>query len=251
MVAMGLMGGVSLIGAQLIKDNATNESNIRFKAEVAKATAIVQSHLADQNSCKGMLVGKSVGNSYPNLTIVTRTGATIAILKDNSDNTVYDAFTIPTGGIRLEVSNLNNSKSTVTDVVISFQIRSRSFFGRKKGNIETIVKRIPVKTEMNGTVIKSCGPVLADSNLDAKKQLCDGLGTAATWTGTECRLNEVSCPYGQVPYQLTSLGSMICVPVDTKLDASQLFDFSVDPCGGTGKIRLGTGADGKIKAYCD
>lgn len=253
MVGMGLLGGVSLVGMKLMQESATNDSYVRFKAEVSKAAAIIQTNMSDQNSCKTMLVGKTLNTAQPNLSMTNRLGtATVVMLEHNKE---YDGFQIPTGGIRLETSRLDSPSSRVTDVVITFQIRGRSFAKRVAGQNEQIVKRIPIKTELqpDGVTIRSCGAVLADANIEAKKQLCDSLTAgAADWTGTECRLRKVSCPFGEVPFQLTSLGSMKCIPVDQKLDPTQLFDFAPDGCSAPGAtIQLLPGADGKVKAVCN
>jgi prepilin-type N-terminal cleavage/methylation domain-containing protein len=255
MVAMGLLGGVSLVGMQLFQETASNDSYLRFKSEVAKATAIIQTHLSDQNSCKTMIVGKvrqayGAGLGFTPLTMVERRGGTIILLKEGE----YDGFTIPSGGIKLETSKMESGTNTVTDLVLTFQIRGRSFKERKAGDMDTIVKRIPVRTEMNGSTIRSCGPVVADTNADAKKQLCDSLGIkVAKWiTSTgECQLINFKCDYGQVPSQLTSLGQFECVPVQEGLDPNTFFDFSSDTCSGPGTaVQLIDNGSGKIKAQC-
>ncbi|MES2525826.1 MAG: hypothetical protein V4598_02015 [Bdellovibrionota bacterium] len=258
MVAMGLLGGVSLVGMKLMQESASNDTYLRFKGEVAKATALVQSNLSDKNGCRSMLVGKDRGTSISQLTMSNKEGsATVVLLEQGKE---YDGFQIPAGGIRIETSRLDSASSRVTDVVITFQIRGRSFAKRVAGQNEQIVKRIPVKTELEVSPpsafpdrIRSCGAVLADANIEAKKQLCDSLTAgAAIWTGTECRLKKVSCPFGQVPYQLTSMGYVKCIPVDQKLDPTQLFDFAPDGCSAPGAaIQLVPGADGKIKAQCN
>lgn len=253
MLAMGLMGGVSLVGMKLAQESATNDSYVRFKAEVAKAASLIQTHMSDQNSCRTMLVGKARSTSQANLSMTNRLGnATVILLEQNKE---YDGFQIPAGGIRIEPSRLDSASSRVSDVVITFQIRGRSFAQRKAGQNEQIVKRIPIKTELqaDGITIRSCGVVLADANLDAKKQLCDSLTAgAAIWTGTECRLKKIACPFGQVPYQLTSLGFVKCIPVDQKLDPTQIFDFAPDACSAPGaSIQLSPAADGKVKAVCN
>ncbi len=266
MVAMGLLGGVSLVGMKLAQESTSNESYLRFKSEVAKASAIVQTYLSDPNTCRTLLVGEA---RLDNPTIPTATGylngdgrivimnkagtANIVLLEDD---TVYDGFRIPQGGILLAKSKFETTTTTkVTDLVIVFEVKSRNIAMRGGANAypERIIKRIPIRTEHNtdGT-IKACGNVIdVDSNLEAKKSLCDNLGAAAaTWDGTECRIKEAKCPLGEVPREMTSLGHFNCVPVEDKIDPSIIFDTAPATCTGSKDIQLVTGADGKIKITC-
>lgn len=261
LVAMGLMGGVSIVSMKLMQETSSNESYVRFKSEVSKAVSIVSTHLNDPNSCKTMIVGRprhlnaTVPTTNPaqyingtgQLTMVNKLGTASVVLLQHGQS--YDGFEIPLGGIVLTTSG--TISSPLTELVIVFDIKKRDISQRKGADKDRIVKKIALRTEVDGAGnIRGCGPIISDANLAAKRILCDSLKTAAFWDGAECKLNAVRCPFGEVPYQMTSLGSIICVPVTDKVDPGEVFDFATDACLPGQSVRLTTGADGKIRADC-
>ncbi len=268
MVGVGLLGGVSLVTMKLMQENASNDTYIRFRAEVSKATALIQTHLADPNSCKTMLVGKTrhlspavpagalqYFNGTGNLTMTTKSGTTMSLLQHGQ---TYDGFSIPTGGIILAV---NPTYGQMTDLILVFDIKKRDIAARKDGTSQRIIKKITLKTEQSpadtGTTINGCGPIVADANNEAKQILCASLTSGAAYWDTsttppECRLRAIRCPFGQVPFQMTSLGSIQCIPVEQKIDNSEIFEFGTQPCAPGQSVKLeSTGAPAyKIRAVC-
>ncbi len=263
MVAMGLMGGVSLVTMRLMENSASNETYIRFRGEVSKAVALISTHLNDPNSCKSILVGKTMigtpvatpvaaGNYYNGdgvLRMTNRLGtATVSLLQHNQD---YDGFRIPLGGISLQRNQSDTATQKLVDLILVFDVKKRDFGSRKAGANERITKKITMKVEATGSTITSCGPIIAEASTTAKQVLCTSLTSgAAFWDGTECRLKSIRCPYGEVPFQMTSIGSVKCVPVEQKIDTNQVFDFTQSNCLPGQQVRLNTGTDGKIKAEC-
>ncbi len=263
LVAAGLLGGVSLVTMRLMENSAQNESYVRFRSEVSKAVAIITTHLNDPNSCKSILVGKtflgtpvatpvSAGNYYNGDGVIRMTNrlgtATITLLQHNAS---YDGFRIPLGGISLQRNLADSATQKLVDLILVFDVKKLDVTSRKVGSNQRITKKITMKVEASGTTITSCGPIIAEANATAKQVLCTSLSSgAAYWDGTECRLKAIRCPYGQVPFQMTSLGSVSCVPVEQKIDPSQVFDYTIDTCLPGQSVRLTTGAGGKIKAEC-
>jgi hypothetical protein len=260
-VAIGLLGGVSLVTMKLMKDTTNNDAYLRYRAAVAQTVSLLETYTSDPQMCKTMLVGKTRTNVLDDstspplfggtgeITVTTKTGVTKRLL---TSNTNYPDFRIASPGIFLLKSVYDSASNPVSAIYIKFQIRDRSKLLFGTSGAKTLVKIIHVRTQLqaDGVTIKSCGPLVSEGNLSAKRILCLSLKGAATWDGTECRLNEMKCPSGQVPFQMTSLGSVSCIPVENKVDPSQVFDFSPDTCTPGQSVRLTTGADGKIRADC-
>ncbi len=271
MVGAGLLGGISLVMMRVTQQNSSNEAYMRFSANVNKAALQVQNNINNRTRCSEMLVGEVrdttpyPGNSATgrvcggqggacSYSLRTTKGAGYEVLLA-ADTEYAEGFYIPPYGIQLAQSSMG---AAVTELIITFKMRNK-VLSKNAANIKdtaaanqgTIVKRIPFVSELAGTTLKSCGPVVSDSDLAAKEVLCRSLGAAGTWTGSNCILREVKCPAGQVPSEMTSLGTFICISVLNNAMRDSLFDYSDSTCPpGQNAISLAAGAGGKIRVVC-
>lgn len=268
MVGMGLLGGVSIVTMKVMQDQAGNEAYLKQTAAVNRATLQVQNVVGNAARCNQMLVGKTrEGAVYPNINFTTATtlpGGRLEITQDGrtqillDDDLPYaDGFYIPPNGIRLTRSALGD---TVSEIVIRFHIRNRvgsknTASLRDNTNPNVIIKRIPFMVEMAGDTIRSCGPIISDADVAAKKTMCDSLGSAASWNGTSCDLSPMVCPNpGEIPIEVASLGRVNCMPA-TQANMNEIFDFSSSSCAPGQSVTLApsamtSGSGTKIRAVC-
>jgi hypothetical protein len=254
MVAAGLMGGVALITAKLFGDQAANQAMLRTKAEISKTVSEIEVHLNNSERCKQMLGGKTssaagtpigVSGSLDTnlLTISTLTGGQRVVLSEKN----YGLFRIADNGVSVRDS-LTYGASAV-DLNINFSVTSKtSYFTNGR---EIITKTIPVLVQKTGSIITECGPVLGEANDDAKRIMCESLGGAATWNGTNCILNNKTCPYGTVAVKLTSLGYLECRALASQINLDEVFDTAnTINCGPTSQTLSINRVNGKFKLSC-
>ncbi len=248
MVAAALMGGVALVTAKLMGDQASSQAFLKTKSAIATAVLELETHLNKSERCKQMLGGKissasgtPIGVSgtldNPLLSITTPTGIARTVLQEKN----YGLFRIDDNSVILKNSAAYGSSAV--ELVINFAPTSKtSFFTNGR---EIITKSIPIVVQKSGSTIVECGPVLSDANDDAKKMMCLSLGTAANWDGTNCHINQVKCPYGFVAVKMTSLGFLDCKPLATQINLNDIFDTTtVASCGPTSPnlsiVKVGT-----------
>ncbi len=252
MVAMGIMGGISIITMKIVEDQSANETYLRALAEINKTVSLVETNINNPTKCYDMLYNKQRGNTSAGSAIgslsVSAGGGTKYILEEGHS---YPEFYIDTNGITLATSAYGSS---VVDLVINFRVKQRALFGRRDStNDLTITKRIPVVATLTGAKrVVTCGPALSlQTSIDAKKQACNTLGDLTVWDNTNhrCQLLGVSCAYGYVMYRMLALDDMRCQRIEDLIDTSASFDTSPIDC--TGKptfsiIKSGT----KFKISC-
>lgn len=274
MVGVGLMGGISVVTMKLMEETAQNKSHMSYTAAVNRAAMIVQNAINNESRCKEMLVGETRdANIYPNIpgtvricggqggacsnSLRIRKGAGYEVLLQ-TNREYAEGFYIPPYGIQLASSPLG---AGVSELVITFRTRSRDASSNSPtvqataaaGKAGVIVKRIPFLSEFSGGTLRSCGQVVADTDLNARRIMCQSMGGAATWNaGTStCVLNDMRCPNpDEVPITMTSLGGLVCGPVTQTDFQDQIFNFSSSTCAPGQSVSLGTSVDGKIKAIC-
>lgn len=236
MVAAALTGLIGLVTAKLMKDQADNQTLLRARAEINKATSLIESALRNRDHCRNMLNTLTPGSSVPSLAYRNlRTNDLVTLIRAPAD---YGLFKLEAGDIRLSTSSVGTG---MMDVVITYRI---------KPNYRPLVKKIPVLVTLDGTAVKECGAFLADANKAAEREFCESLGaTVATWIGNNCVLQDMTCPLGQVVDRMTSLGGIICVNVEDRLDIPSLFDTTPKNCVGLPNYSLGT-SGGRIIINC-
>lgn len=261
LIAAALMGGVALVTAKLMGDQAKNQVWMVTEAEISKFVSLMENHLNNPKTCKDMLgsrtssaAGTPIGVSgtlEPQLfNLNSATGP-----RPVAGETNYREFSIPDNGYKLQNSNV--SPDSISELIITFQVKNKwDKGGRKDANGNLLIdKMIPVVVQKTSAgVIQECGPVLSDSNDQAREQMCKSLGGAAIWdeTARTCTLQSVKCPYGQVAIRMTSLGGIICQPIESQINLSEFFDTSMSSCSGSGNsLRIEKDAtSGKMKITC-
>lgn len=281
LVAVGLMGGISLVSMKLMDQQAGNEKVLKANAEVNKAVALVQAALSGDASCKSLLGGKTPGTTLSVLEINTTRSTDGAAVRDQilKENTNYGAFFVPTGGIRFLPNGGVVAGNTKALLEITFWVRKNQVKANMNTEIGTqndnkIIKTLPIEFKAATTAapgypvgsVVSCGPVLSESNLLAKRKFCAsldpqesdtqttqaGLGVSY-WDGTNCRLNSMDCPWGKVPKNMTSLGGIQCVDLESQMDANSLNQI-IDPTScrtTTGNFSIQATPGGRLRVICN
>lgn len=246
LIGAALMGGVGLVAAKLMGDQASNQVYLKNSAEVASMVSKVEGLMNNPANCKSMLSGKIISASPG--TPMGASGTTEATLMALGTMHVlgeanYGTFTIPDNGIRLERSIYGTA---ITDLVITFNMNSSSIMSRHR---DQIIRRIPFVSQDDTGSLTNCGPVLKTAETVGQKKMCDSLGGAAAWNGTKCVLNQVKCDPGQVVTKMTSLGGIICEDISTQVNLNELFDLNGVSCIGKPNIYIeNTGT--KLKVNC-
>ena len=241
LIAAALMGGVALVTAKLMGEQTNTQAYLKTMASIASTMTMVENNIQNPDSCKAMFAGKplnasgafTLGTSAMDaavLTFVTPTGVTKTILGENE----YGDFSIGNNAITLIQSPIGTS---IADLKITFTPKNRSSLLSSKQSITKKISFVVAKNASTG-LISSCGAVIGDSNLSARKTFCLSLGGAASWTGTKCTLLSVKCPYGQVGTKLTSLGGIICEDLASQVNLIDLFDTTPVSCVGKPNLRI-------------
>lgn len=270
MVALGLMGGISLVTMKLVQESSNNEVILKSKAEIQKTTALIKGVLNDPEACRKMLNQNVVSSiptniikpaDVPNLNFdgTPNPNGLYQRLRDNSfkrllvPDTKYIGFRTGAITIAPPISGTPN----VADLVIDFRVERKAnmFSDGNDSNDLIISQRIPFiyagTPSGANTIISDCGPVLSESNETAKQKLCASLGQMAEWDSTlkTCRFQTKKCPFGQAMIKVGSNGDPVCRNIDEMLDANQLID--VTPCQSTsGRYKIGVNGSGKLKINC-
>lgn len=249
LIGAGLLGGVALVTAKLMSDQASNQNELKAKAEIAHVVLKLESILNNPANCKSMLVGKTVAAGGTALgtsgviekeNILTYTLPNGEIMQALGEGS-FPLYSIPDNGIRLQPSIYGPS---MTDLVINFSMNGRAVYP----------KMIPIVTQLDATSqITSCGPALKDAEVVGQEKMCESLGMAATWDiGTKkCVLNEVTCPVGEVAIKMTSLGELVCKKLEEQVKLDELFDLSSIDCTGKQNLQMiNDPVTGKFKLNC-
>lgn len=272
MIALSIMSGIGLVTAKLMGDQATHQNQIKMSAEVNTFVSTLQNYLSDSTQCKNMFKDKMLtpGSDFTlgsagtlDSSLLTFGSKTILAEKD------YGMFSLDDQSVKLKESNYGSNQTItpntdgsvkagtgVYDLNITFtpKVKSSLFTSNP-----TISKSIPIVLSFTTTggnnprTITGCGPVIADSNVTAKKSLCDALGGYAKWYAGQCVLQEVKCTYPQAMVTVTmkNLGSKICAPVANQVDLNTIFNTSSVPCTGTGNPSISIGqSSGKFTLSC-
>ena len=229
MIAMGLLAGISLVTVKVIDNQANNEGRLKSQAEIQKTIALLKTMLNSPDTCRHMLLGQPLSPNVNGVTDIIRPTAVPAtespglyqrIPNHSSPGTFsykqilaidgnYGRFRIGgTGSIQLVKVTDSGSNIDAIDLVIRFRTETKGIFFRddnNDNNDRTVVQRIPLMVTFAPGApdrITDCGLVLSDSNIAAKKKLCDSMGALAVWNaGTNrCSFNPNSaCGLGWFP----------------------------------------------------
>jgi prepilin-type N-terminal cleavage/methylation domain-containing protein len=264
MVAIGLLGGISLVTMKLFQDQKANEVYIKSRAEIAKVVSLLEMTMSEPNNCRQIFAGKtktSAGVPVPKLavTFVDSTGVTNEriLLETGTGSTPknYRDFYLLENDILLKDSPLGNS--TVAELELRFRVKHRTLLSQGMANDHVVVKKIPFVVSLASGVINECGPALGDANDLAKQQLCTDMGALGAWDSVNkvCRLNQYTCPAGQVASGFTpdpSSGSLIfnCVDSADQINLADFFDLTPHNCTAGAPFSI-INSGGKFRIKCN
>lgn len=263
LIATALMGAGAVVTLKVMDEQHQNEAYIKANAEINKTLSVIQNHINNKENCEFMLGGKTrfagLDPSIPNgsvaeLFIPNRRNAaqTISVLAQNRK---YQEFFIPSGGIQLAQSKYGPS---ISELIINFHIKKKGIFAKLGSSQDQIVRRsLPFVSDLNGNIIRSCGPVVADANTASMKKMCDGFSSTGitqwNFSTSRCEITNLpQCNYPMVPSSMTTFGNWTCVNIDTRLDPSKIFDMNPKDCRGMqiGVRLVGTGPAARLKVDC-
>lgn len=254
LIGAALMGGVALITAKLMGDQANNQVYLRTLASITTAVSLVENNIQNPVTCRGIFAGKSLnvtaltlGTSAVDanvLTFVNSAGVAKSILGEKD----YGDYKIDNNAITLQQSAIAPS---IADLNITFTPKSKSSFFAVRNTITKKISFVVSKSPTTGLIV-GCGSVLGDANVSAKKTFCDSLGGAAVWVDSinKCRLLSVKCPYGQVGTKLTSIGSIVCEDLASQVNLLELFDTNPVNCLNKPNLQI-INSGNKFKIICN
>ena len=255
LIGAALMGGVALVTAKLMGDQANNQVYLKTLASISNAVSIVENNIQNPATCRGMFAGMSLNVSprtlgTPSLdasvlSTVTSAGVNKTILGERD----YGDFKIDNNAILLQQSAIAPS---IADLMITFTPRSKSSFFASRSTITKKISFVVSKSSSTG-LIAACGSVLGDANVSAKKTFCASLGGAAVWDGdpvNKCRLLSIKCPYGQVGTRLTSIGGIVCEDLASQVNLIDLFDTNSVNCLNKPNLQI-VNSGNKFKIICN
>jgi prepilin-type N-terminal cleavage/methylation domain-containing protein len=271
LVAVGLLGGVSLVSMKLMDQQSGNDRTLKSKSEINKAVALVIGAISNDASCKNLLAGLNPGTTPGSEINITSLRQSVRAV-DGSINLMellktpaaagavenYGAFHMQFGDIKLRVVSVNPAGTNTANIIMNFRVRKNGVKANyttdaSSKNLDDIYTRtIPVEYKARTTAplgqIVSCGPVLSEANELARKKFCASLDPnenetdltvkkgVAYWddANKKCNLNSMDCPWGQVPKEMTSLGGVQCVPIENTLNKEAIEQFfDPTPCRST------------------
>ncbi|MBA2404256.1 MAG: type II secretion system protein, partial [Bdellovibrionales bacterium] len=165
LIGAALMGGIALVAAKLMGDQANNQAYLKNAAALSGLVSKIEGLINNPANCKAMFVGKLVSDSpgVPMgisgtldpvvMTLINPMGNPVNVLGEGT----YGSYSIPDNGIKLQRSVYG---AAITDLVITFKSNSNSFISRHRNEV---VRRIPFVTQDNAGIISDCGPVLRDA----------------------------------------------------------------------------------------
>lgn len=256
-IALGLLGGISLVTIKVMENQTNNEATLKAKAEIQKTTALLKSVLNDPVSCKKMLEGQPLSAAIngetsavlppvlpPPAVNPTKAGL-YQNIKDQSYREIlavgsnYGRFRIAPAALNpikfIKVTDTGTNVDAV-DLSIQYNVETKSIIFRDDGNYandKTYIEKIPLLVTFDTTTnrITDCGLVVSDAALAAKQKLCDSMGNMTTWNTTtnRCEFNPSECTGNTIPERqarsnLDTDAVFNCVDIHTQFNVMQLFD---------------------------
>ena len=268
-IAIGLLGGISLITMNVISDQKSNESFVKGRTQINNAVSLVKASISDKENCRSMLSGKilATNNSILDLTslkvqVKSSPGSSMEILKANTNYNGFktDAIKLYTGarsGVIPSPLPTSLSTNSLVELIqakidIDFRIKNKSMSKWTSSSRDRIItETIPLFLTVlkSNRTVTDCEGVLSDTNNTAKEKFCESLGGAATWNQLtqKCTLISQTCPTGQIMVKMGNLGNMQCQDIKNHINLADL--FSTQECTSTGSFRI-INESGKLKIDC-
>lgn len=255
-IALGILGGMSIITMKLIDDQVSNEAFVRANVEISKTLSTVQAILNNPENCRytmkdssnNPLLRSSSGTVIPAFKArIARLNADKILIEPNK---IYPNF--KTGNFLVRGSS--NPDDLTAQVELNFFIRKKSIFmwGRADDTSKDnqITRTLPLMVNVDGTNrITDCGPVISNANQTAMEKFCESMGSLTTWNGSTCQLVNQTCDYNEVPETLAGM-AVTCVPIRDQIDLSYI--ISQGTCVNTGGgFRIQTNlSTGQLELVC-
>ena len=268
-IAIGLLGGISLITMNVISDQKSNESFVKARTQINNAVSLVKAAISDKENCRSMLSGKilATNNSIIDLSslkvqVKSRPGSSMEILKANTNYNGFktDAIKLYTGarsGVTTSPLTTSVTTNSLVELIqakidIDFRIKNKSMSKWTSSSRDRIItETIPLFLTVlkSNRTVTDCEGVLSDTNNTAKEKFCESLGGAATWNSTtlKCTLISQTCATGQIMVKMGNLGNMQCQDIKNHINLADL--FSTNECTSTGSFRI-IHESGKLKIDC-
>ncbi len=242
-IAIGLLGGISIVTMKLMEDQANNKAHLVAKTEIAKAMSMLKATLNKSDTCRAMLSRQFLNDTLggtgrviqpppalpaPSITPAVQAGLYQRVLMPNSPVGGTPVYTykemLVLGGnygnfrvndIRLvRVTNTNTNVDQV-NLEVRFGVEKKSILFRSDGNSvndRTYLHKIPLTVTIENSAIANqdkimdCGIVMSEAAEAAKEKFCESLGNMADWddVAKKCVFNDLRCDYGEVPGEQNS-----------------------------------------------
>lgn len=233
LIALGLLGGISLVTMKLMDDQSTNQTYLKAKTEIEKTTSLVSAYLGDKNRCHAFVKGRRFDEAIEKISAKDSTQERV-ILKAGV-GVDYGEFFMDEGSIRLVDLGATSAIKNQAKLVMRFRLKNTSFLKASSANDPRLIvtKEIPIpiiRSSADVNVIESCGQKVGDAETNAREVFCSSLGEAFTWnkTTSECVAIEKNCPKGQVMTRVTSLGGYICDDATNQIVLEEIFELNSD-----------------------
>ncbi len=245
-ISMGILGAVSLVTMKIVQDQSGQDAIARYKTEVNLKSNELETMLNKTDKCSNILFNKMIAPAPAGVTLgagakLTYTDPDLGRAKDIIEVKTYPHFNV--ASITLYTNTISDQSF---DVEVVFTPKSglerlAAFFGSSRS---TIRKRITVVGTVTANQIKSCGPVVSNFYITAKKYVCDQLnlqyGAAAqyqfTWNPgpSTCTPRAAApgtqCPAGQVPTGISRFGRYTCSVIQNQVNFNLIFDPTPTVC---------------------
>lgn len=245
-VTLGISGLFTVMFLRYSLNSQNQDRRARFEASINQTISVVQYAITKPDVCTKV---------FKDLEIPTASSTDLELIADSRSILkvgTYEDFDV--SSIKLADSALSTSSF---DLVIQFRPRSTSTLNSyisPSGSLVT--KRISIVGVIQASPkkVRSCGPIISDTNATAKEVFCLNLGAITTWNSTTkvCSFKNTSftCPVGQVPYTFGT-GGIYCTSIlnASKLDLTKLFNFSTVDCASK-TYTFYQGTDRKIAIGC-
>lgn len=245
-VTLGISAITTVMFLRYSLNTQNQDRNARFLAAINETMSTVNYALTKPETCTAFFQG---------LDVPTATGTNISLGTPSRtllQTGTYQDFQI--SSIKLSTSVLATSGF---DLVIQFTPRTTSTFNSYFSPSNSVItKRVAVVGVLSSAPVKvkTCGPIISDSNATATEVFCTSISALTTWDSSSkvCSFKNTSfsCPAGQVPDTITATG-IKCIPIlyNNKFDLTKLFDFGMSTCT-TKKYTLYQNAFNKIAIGC-
>lgn len=253
-VAMGLMGGISVVTMKLVEEQKNNEAYIKARGEIQKTVAQIKTAMNDPANCRRMFVGNNIAAATPpQLTSINVSAKGASGIATGAAVPIFQANRVYTNNFRsTTIRLLDPGIPSTARLELNFKIKSKnmrlwtpwttapSTNPNDRDYTETI--DFIVMTTTPGKTITECGSVLSDVNVTAREKFCKSLNQGSHvavgaadpqavagnegsyWDGTRCRFNKMECPFGFVMSGIDRFGKPQCYDIKTKIKMETLFD---------------------------